>query len=225
MKDFYEKMINKNSGQGNFNLNGVKNIAHYEKNEKTGLYVISYMPVEQYMSKVDELKSGIIQVIIWSVILSSIAVLLVISTIVKPIKLVSKTAKQIALGDLTTEQIHIKNNDEIGDLATSFNHMLLNLRDMVKQLSLASETISASAEEFSATSEQSSKISQHVAEAIQHVAVGSENQSRNALSSSNMVKKVRNGVKKVSRICKLWPLLQLKLLKWQTQVQRQSILL
>ena len=198
MKNFYEKMINTNSGQGNFNLNGVQNIAHYEKNEKTGLYVISYMPVEQYMSKVDELKSGIIQVIIWSVILSSIVVLLFISTIVKPIKLVSKIAKQIALGDLTTEQIHIKNNDEIGDLATSFNHMLLNLRGMVKQLSLASETIAASAEEFSATSEQSSEISRNVAEAIEHIVVGAEGQSRDALSSSNMVMEVKSGVKKVS---------------------------
>ena len=127
MKNFYEKMIDKNSGQGNFTLNGVKNIAHYEKNEKYGLYVISYMPVKQYMGKVDELKSGIIKVIIWSVVLSSIAVLLVVSTIVKPIKLVSKTAQQIALGDLTAEQINIKNNDEIGDLAKSFNTMLLNL--------------------------------------------------------------------------------------------------
>ena len=36
MKDFYEKMIDKNSGQGNFTLNGVKNIAHYEKNEQFG---------------------------------------------------------------------------------------------------------------------------------------------------------------------------------------------
>ena len=198
MKDFYEKMIHKNSGQGNFTLNGVQNIAHYEKNEQTGLYVISYMPVEQYMSKVDELKSGIIQVIIWSVILSSIVVLLFISTIVKPIKLVSKTAKQIALGDLTTEQIHIKNNDEIGDLATSFNSMLLNLRGMVKQLSLASETISATAEEFSATSEQSSEISRNVAKAIEHIAVGAEGQSRDALSSSNMVMEVKSGVKKVS---------------------------
>ena len=198
MKDFYEKMIDKNSGQGNFTLNGVKNIAHYEKNEKYGLYVISYMPVEQYMGKVDELKSGIIKVIIWSVVLSSIAVLLVIFTIVKPIKLVSKTAQQIALGDLTAEQINIKNNDEIGDLAKSFNTMLLNLRDMVKQLSLTSETVAASAEEFSVTSEQSSEISKQVAEAIQQVAVGAEDQSRNALSSSNMVKEVTNGVRKVS---------------------------
>ena len=156
MKGFYEKMIDKNSGQGNFTLNGVKNIPHYEKNEKFGLYVISYMPVEQYMGKVDELKSGIIKVIIWSVVLSSIAVLMVISTIVKPIKLVSRTAHQMALGDLTAEQINIKNNDEIGDLAESFNIMRLNLREMVKQLSLTSETVAVSAEEFSASSEQSS---------------------------------------------------------------------
>lgn len=198
LKDFYGKMIDKNSGQGNFTLNGVKNIAHYEKNEKFGLYIISYMPVEQYMSKVDELKSGIIKAILWSVVLSSIAVSLVVLTIVKPIKLVSKTAQQIALGDLTAEQINIKNNDEIGELAKSFNTMLLNLRDMVKQLSVTSETVAASAEEFSATSEQSSEISKQVAEAIQQVAVGAEDQSRNALSSSDMVKEVTNGVKKVS---------------------------
>src|SRR5439155_18018477 len=99
------------------------------------------------------------KVIIWSLVLSSIAVLLVVFTIVKPIKLVSRTAQQIALGDLTAEQINIKNNDEIGDLAKSFNTMLLNLRDMVKQLSLTSDKVAASAEEFSITSEQSSEIS------------------------------------------------------------------
>ena len=198
IKHFYEKMIDNNSGQGNFTLNGVKNIAHYEKNEKYGLYVISYMPVEQYMGKVDELKFGIIKVIIWSLVLSSIAVLLVVFTIVKPIKLVSQTAQQIALGDLTTENINIKNNDEIGDLAKSFNTMLLNLREMVKQLSLTSEKVAASAEEFSVTSEQSSEISKQVAEAIQQVAVGSEDQSRNALDSSNMIEEVTNRVKMVS---------------------------
>jgi|1186.fasta_scaffold14783_2 hypothetical protein len=53
-------------------------------------------------------------------------------------------------------------------------------------------------EEFSATSEQSSVISKQVAEAIQQVAVGAEDQSHNALSSLDMVKRVTNGVRKVS---------------------------
>lgn len=198
IKDFYSKMKKHKSGEGYFTLNGVKNIASYVKHEKYGFYILSYMPVEHYMEKVDELKFGIVKVILLSVAITIIVVLLVVLSIVRPIKLVSKTAQQIARGDLTAEPINIKNNDEIGELAKSFNTMLVNLRDMVAQLNVTSEKVAATAEEFSATAEQSSKISSQVAEAIQQVATGADDQFRSASHISSMAREVTEGVGQVS---------------------------
>lgn len=198
MKKFYSELLGRDSGQGRFTLDGVENIASFEKNEKYGLYIVSYMPVEQYMENVDSLKYGILMVIILSIVIASIVILFVVLKIVKPIKLISKTAEQISLGDLTSEPLNIKNKDEIGDLAKSFNGMLLNLRKMVKQVSDSSEKVMASAKEFSAISEQSSVVSKQVAEAIQQVAAGAEEQSHHASNSSDIVLEVNSEVRKAS---------------------------
>ena len=169
------------SGSVNFTLNGVENIASYEKHEKYGFYILSYMPVSQYMEKVDALESGIIKVILLSIALAGLVVFFVVKRIVKPIKTVSETAQQIAAGNLTSAQLNIKSNDEIGELAKSFNTMFLSLREIVARLGSSSEKVAASAEELSATSEQSSLVSKQVAEAIHQVAVGAEDQSKNTL--------------------------------------------
>ncbi|WP_197046727.1 methyl-accepting chemotaxis protein [Oceanobacillus salinisoli] len=198
LQSFYQTLNVTGSGQARFSLDGVENIASFEKNEKYGLYVVSYMPVQQYMSKIDGLESGIFTVGLISLVIAIVLVLFFIRSIVKPIKLVSNTAKQIASGNLTIEKIDIKNNDEIGEMAGSFNQMLSSLRAMVEQLRLTSEKVAASAEEFTATSEQSSEVSQQVAEAIQQVAAGAEEQAQNAASSSEMVKEVSSGVWQVS---------------------------
>ncbi len=110
----------------------------------------------------------------------------------------SNRAQQIAGGDLTAEPIHLKNKDEIGELAHSFNVMLVNLREMIAQVSLTSKKVAVSSEELSATSEQSAQVSETIAQAIQQVAVGAENQSRNALHSSDLIRNVTAGVRQVT---------------------------
>ncbi|WP_051556724.1 methyl-accepting chemotaxis protein [Alkalihalobacterium bogoriense] len=195
---FYEQMLAEDKGEGMFTLMGSENIASYGKNEDYGVFVVTYMPVEQFLGKLDDLKSGIVTVIVISMILASVIIILNVRTIVKPIKLVSHSAQQIAAGNLKTPSLQIKNNDEVGELAHSFNVMLRNLQTMVEQLNLTSEKVASSAEEFSATSEQSSQISKQVAEAIQQVAAGAQNQSAHVGTSSDMVQEVTKGLNQVT---------------------------
>lgn len=198
VKDFFAEMQNTGTGSGKYTLDGISYIASYVKHEQHDFYILSYIPVQQYMSNVDALKTGIIQVILLSVILSGIAVFLVVKTIVRPIKTIAQTAQQIAGGDLTAEPILSKNNDEVGDLARSFHIMLVRLREMVEQLRNTSEKIGASAEEFSAIAKQSSETSKQVSDAIKHVAAGTEEQSRNTSYSSDMIREITKGVRNVS---------------------------
>ncbi|MFA9559957.1 methyl-accepting chemotaxis protein [Evansella sp. AB-rgal1] len=196
---FFEKMGEESIGNGFIMLNGVENIVAFEKNEDFGFYVITYMPVEQYTSSIKELANGILLVIVASLVITSIAVVLFVRSFVKPIKLLSTAAKNIAGGDLTTTDIKVTNKDEVGELASSFQIMVANLRNMVEQIQVTSEKVASSAEEFSATSEQSAEISKQVAAAIQTVALGAETQAQNASTSSGMVQEVTTGVTLISQ--------------------------
>lgn len=198
VKDFYKKMSETISGSGKFKLNGVEYIASFEKHEKYGFYIISYMQISHYMEKVDSLRFGINIVILLSIALTALVVYIIIKRLVKPIKEVSDTAQQIAEGNLTCKLLNIKSNDEIGELAKSFNTMVNSLKEMVAQLASSSEKVAASAEELSATSEQSSQVSLQVAEAVQEVAVGAEEQSKNTMDNSAMIEEITKQIGQVS---------------------------
>ncbi len=85
--DFYGQLSETASGTGFFTLDGVENMASYVQDDNYGLYIVTYMPIEQYMSKVDSLTSGIMTVMILSVILAAILVFIFVLKIIKPIRL------------------------------------------------------------------------------------------------------------------------------------------
>ena len=59
--------------------------------------------------------------------------LLNVRQIVQPIQALAKTAEKITAGDLTS-QAQVSSNDEIGTLATTFNSMTAQLRDLIGSL-------------------------------------------------------------------------------------------
>lgn len=98
--------------------------------------------------------------------------------IAKPIIKMESIAKQIANGDLSVEVIEVKNQDEIGELAKSFNKMIENLRNLILSISHHSEMIASSSEELTATSQQSATASDEVAKAIEDISIGASNQAK-----------------------------------------------
>jgi methyl-accepting chemotaxis protein len=168
-QDFYTQMKAQPSGIGYFTIDGVKNIASYVKAGKYGLYMVTFLPVEQYMGKVAALKTGLILVIAISAALSALFVLFYVSKIVRPIRLVSKVAQQIADGDLTVDKINLKNNDEIGELATSVNHMVHNLRELIASVMISSQNVADASDQISASTLQVASGSSAQAEAAQNM--------------------------------------------------------
>ena len=116
----------------------------------------------------------------------------------KPVQLVSQAAKQLAGGNLAIDKINVKNNDEIGQLATDFNEMTTNLRELIFQVSSTSEQVAASAEEMMASAEQTNSATNQVATAIQEVAGGAEVQSKNTEESAKAVGEMSGGIQRVA---------------------------
>lgn len=132
-------------------------------------------------------------------ILTGLAIALLISkNISKPVQVVSEAVNQVAQGNLAIDQVNVKNNDEIGQLATDFNQMTANLRHLVQQVSQTSEQVAASAEELTASAEQTSSATGQVATSIEGVANSSETLASHADETATTVSEMATGVQKVA---------------------------
>lgn len=102
---------------------------------------------------------------------------LLYQSILKPLRQLNIQMNDIAQGngDLT-KTIQVKNKDELGEVATSFNHFISSLRQMMTQISSSSERVAASSEEFSASAEQSKRSSHQITENIQDVSTSMDSQ-------------------------------------------------
>ncbi|HYF84059.1 MAG TPA: methyl-accepting chemotaxis protein [Clostridia bacterium] len=111
-----------------------------------------------------------------TIIVSILMALYISKVISKPVVKLSKGAEKIAEGDLTVEEINVKNRDEIGDLAISFSKMLGNLKRVVEKTMGSSNEVAASAQELMAGSEAASSTSEEILASIQNVSMGIQNQ-------------------------------------------------
>ena len=146
MPNFYNTMKANNSGIGYFTIKGVKNIASYTKSNITNLYVVSFIPVEQYMSKINNVINGIIIIIVASLLISSLIILLFSRSITKPLKLAVEYIRVFALGDFSNEipDKAMNISDETGELMTSLNTMQKSIKTMLKTVVKQSEKIEES---------------------------------------------------------------------------------
>ena len=87
-----------------------------------------------------------------------------------PIRLVDVESAKIAAGDLTGKEIKVNSKDEVGHLAESFNNMLTNLKDIIRQLQEKSQHVASSAAELSTSAENVSAAVSETASSIGEVA-------------------------------------------------------
>ncbi len=105
--------------------------------------------------------AGKLNVLVMTLMIIAIAIGLALGTwiargILKSVLSVKDVADKAATGDLS-QDVPITSNDEIGDMAASFNTMMQNLRQIAAQINSATTTLASSSEELSATAEDLNK--------------------------------------------------------------------
>lgn len=116
----------------------------------------------------------------------------------KPVVALASVASRVSEGDLTVEEIKIRNRDEIGDLANSFNVMTGNLKTLLEQVSLNSALVASSSEELTASVEQTTQATNQIATDIQKVASGAQAQGQGANESSQAMGEMTIGIQQVA---------------------------
>ena len=156
-------------------------------------------PEAEANQEIANLKWMMIAIAVSCIVLALLLVLVLSGKFVKPIIMIRNQAVRVARGDLQTEKLpYERQNDEIGELAKSFNSMVGSLRDLVKQVQDQSQHVAASSEELTAIAEQSSLATNQIANSVSEIAGGTDQQVRAVEGASGVIAKMSAGIEQVA---------------------------
>ncbi len=145
---------------------------------------------------------AVLAVLIISLILGVVFALFLSRIIVKPLEGLKKVVGQVAEGDLRVEidEKLIEAKDEIGELASAFNTMIVNLKQLIGNVKtnanstvIATEQLASSAEEVNASMEQ-------VSSSMQDVAKGAQTVSESSVEAQDASKKTKTSAETGSKL-------------------------
>lgn len=112
------------------------------------------------------------------VLLSLVVGMFMSNQIAPPLLALSQATREIAKGNLKVSLPKVKADDEIKDLADAFENMGTNLKELIKNIEIAVESINVSGSNLYTGADESSKVTQQVAIAVQEIARGANEQSQ-----------------------------------------------
>ncbi|MDO8225244.1 methyl-accepting chemotaxis protein [Bacillus cabrialesii] len=134
-----------------------------------------------------------------SVVLGIVLSLLLLKSIMVPLRSMNKQLEEIAHGEADlTKKVIVKNKDEFGQLAQSFNSFTHSLTQIVKQISSSSEQVAASSEELSASAEESKTTSEHISGAMQMAADSNVKQNSMTEKSAESITELLDSISSVA---------------------------
>lgn len=147
------------------------------------------------------LTSTNISTLFLSIVISIVLIVVLIFVIrrsFKPLEVITEHAQRIALGDLAGKELIVKSKDEVGHLASSFNIMVRNLREVIQKVSTDAEHVAASAGELTASADQISNASKHISLTIQEVASGTNIQVKEVEKTDSTIADILRNVQQIS---------------------------
>lgn len=137
-----------------------------------------------------QIKLVIVGFIAFAVVASFLVAQKVSRSIARPVGKMTASLERLATGDFTVETVVIHNKDEIGEMATAFNHMKEDLKGILTVVRESASQLAKQAEELSASSEESLATAETVSEITEKNRVGSQSQVRTVDETTTYIEKM-----------------------------------
>ncbi|MBI3990138.1 MAG: methyl-accepting chemotaxis protein [candidate division NC10 bacterium] len=105
--------------------------------------------------------------------------------------------KVISQGDLMKD-VPVKSDDELGDLASAFNQMVGNLREIVKEVKATAEAVTTSALGHSTSAEEMNASTSEIASTMEQIAKGAEHQAHLVEQTSQVMRDMANSINEIA---------------------------
>lgn len=172
---------------------------------KTTIEQLSDKRQKELEQRADEVvntnKSIQTQLISTTIIVSIVGIIVAFFTanlIVKSIIQVTKRMKKMAKGELVTENLPIKNNDEVGALTEASNTLNVKLVTMMDSISKVSSEVKSSSKQVAHSAEEVREGSQQVSLTMSELAEGAETQASHATDLVQVVELFTSKVNEVN---------------------------
>ncbi|MGI6588868.1 MAG: methyl-accepting chemotaxis protein [Peptococcia bacterium] len=170
---------------------GIKELEDYHQNYSKSLYTNS---IKVYN---DSRKVLFIMIFI-SVILAVLFEAVIYRSIIKPIQGLIKTAQKLKECDLTAQIKNGYQETEIGQLLSSFNEAVLNLRNFIGQIEVTAEKTAQASNKVVAVARETEEGAIQTANTVEDLAKTTQQQMYQALVMTDAVEKVELAVKKIT---------------------------
>ena len=128
-----------------------------------------------------------------------LAVLTVLGQRLAPLSHAALFAERIGRGDLTSDPLVVRNNDEVGRVGTSLNQMLNNLRNSAQQNQNHADTLNGATAKIASASKEQAVALQQQSTAMQQTSVTLEELSQSASQIADRAREVASRAEATSQ--------------------------
>lgn len=136
-------------------------------------------------------------ILLSSIILASFLGLKIASGITGSLKKISNQANMIAEGKLNVNFLQIKSNDEMSDLADSFNRMVKNVYEGMVRINQISNRVHGTSSQLATISEQNNKVGEEIGIETENMVSGIKKQSDEFHIMGNSIQEVYKLTKRI----------------------------
>lgn len=181
-----EEITNRDIGVSTASIDGEEQIVGFRSVDGTNWSVALVISSDLILLSVDEMQSDISKIAAIILLFSIIIAALVGTTIARPIIDLADHSEKIAQLDIREDMPEklSKRKDELGNLGSSIQVIINNLRDIILELNNSSQQLGASAEEFTATLHQTAQASDEVSKTVEEIAKGASEQAQSTEEGS-----------------------------------------
>lgn len=167
----------------------------------SGWKLAAEVPMESLMSDMHQVRRRIVFIAIVCIILAILISLGISLSISRPIKKIMALMKQVEAGDLTVNA-DIKGKNELAQLSSSFNTMIKNIKQLVKNTRGTGGIVKENTNKINQFSRQTASYAQEVSASIEAISEGAINQSDEAQHSNEVMNNLSEKILSMSNSLK-----------------------
>jgi len=173
-------------------------VSYSNKDPNWGWNIVAGTYMMDFNAPAKEIRNVIFVVAGTALVLGVAIIWIFAIRISRPIMTVSEHMNHLANGDLTQAEIHIKSKDETGQLASAMNHMQSRLKELITNVSKASEKMTNQSKELTHSSYEIKEGSDQIATTMQELASGSETQANRTSDLSSTMQYFQGKMEKAN---------------------------
>jgi methyl-accepting chemotaxis protein len=189
-----DKALSGESGYLEYEEAGEEKLASYVPIPNIDASVFAQIPLsEAYSANREILRQIIIMALVILVILILIIAVYIRKSIVSPILNYGNQMQKVSNGELNLE-LDVNREDELGSLASIFNQMVRDLKNLVLNIKETSDEVSKTSNHLEESSREVGNTSNQVAVSIQEVALGADEQAKSVENVSLSIQQLSEGI-------------------------------